>query len=139
MRASSVASFFPASGWPLRGEPLVASPAKQESVGADRLVERDLAHILAGRDQADPASAAEALVTGRILDDPVERHVLADDDLSHLGFPFLSVSRTGFDGDGRFVQIGAPVGVEAGDAHQGTRARTPTRRSVPLEACGNRC
>jgi hypothetical protein len=43
-------------------------------------------------DRTDPASAAEALVTGRVLDDPVERHVLADDDLSHLGFPFLSLA-----------------------------------------------
>src|SRR5207253_967684 len=75
-----------------RSKPLVAPPAKQESLGADRLVERDLGHIFAGSDQTDPASAAEALVTRRVLNDPVERHVLADDDLSHLGFPFLRLN-----------------------------------------------
>ena len=33
-----------------------------------------------------PAAEPEALLTGRVLDDSVERHVLADDDLSHAGF-----------------------------------------------------
>src|SRR5207237_7307276 len=33
----------------------------------------------------------EALRTGRVLDGPVERDVLADDDLSHSGSPFAGV------------------------------------------------
>src|SRR5262249_13694548 len=78
-------------GWPSRGQPLVAPPTEQQGLGAERLVEGDLGHLLAGRDQTDPASAAEALVTGRVLDDSVERDVLADHDLSHFRFSFRFV------------------------------------------------
>src|SRR5215468_12634556 len=76
-------------GWPPRGEPLVAPPAQQPGLGAQRLVERELVEPWAVLDQADPAADPEAFVTGRVLDDPVERDVLADDDLSHLGSPLL--------------------------------------------------
>ena len=40
-----------------------------------------------------PPAVREALLTGRVLDDPVERDVLADDDLSHLGSPLLGLLR----------------------------------------------
>jgi hypothetical protein len=42
-------------------------------------------------DTTDPTAAPEALRTGRILDDSVERHVLADDDLPHSDSPFAGV------------------------------------------------
>jgi hypothetical protein len=48
------------------------------------LVERELLELWAVLDQADPAAEPEALVTRRVLDDSVERHVFADDDLSHF-------------------------------------------------------
>src|SRR5438876_1094468 len=74
-----------AAGWPPRGEPLVAAPAQQEGPGGQRLVERELGELRAISDQADPAAGPEAFVTGRVLDDSVERDVLAHDDLSHFG------------------------------------------------------
>src|SRR4029077_18809887 len=67
------------------GEPLVASPAQQEGPGGQRLVERELGKLRAISDQADPAAGLEAFVTGRVLDDSVERDVLAHDDLSNFG------------------------------------------------------
>src|SRR6266436_6303980 len=76
-----------AARWPPRGEPLVAAPAQQEGPGGQRLVERELGKLWAIPDQADPAADPEALVTGRVLDDSVERDVLAHDDLSHFGSP----------------------------------------------------
>ena len=36
----------------------------------------------------------EALLTGRVLDDSIERKVLANDDLSHVGSPWLALSAT---------------------------------------------
>jgi hypothetical protein len=74
-----------AAKWPPRGEPLVAAPAQQEGPGGQRLVERELGELRAISDQADPAAGPEAFVTGRVLDDSVERDVLAHDDLSHFG------------------------------------------------------
>src|SRR5215468_12088696 len=79
-----------APGWPPRGEPVVAPPAQQEGLGAQRLVEREFADLWAVLDQADPAADPEAFVTGRVLDDSVQRDVLADDDLSHFRFPFVA-------------------------------------------------
>src|SRR5919201_432168 len=70
-------------GWPPRGEPLVAPPTQQQGLGAQRLVEREPVELWAVLDQADPAAAPEALVTGRVLDDSVERDVFADHDLAH--------------------------------------------------------
>src|SRR5262245_26796879 len=77
------------SGWPPRGEPFVASPTQQQGLGAQRLVERGLVEIFAVLDLADPAADPETLVTGRVLDHPVERDVLAHDDPSHFGSPLL--------------------------------------------------
>src|SRR5690242_11753889 len=74
-----------AARWPPRGEPLVASPAQQEGPGGQRLVERELGKLRAISDQADPAAGPKAFVTGRVLDDSVERDDLAHDDLSHFG------------------------------------------------------
>src|SRR5450755_1917587 len=74
-------------GWPPRSEPLVAPPAQQQGLSAQRLVERELAELRAVLDQADPAAGPEAFVAGRVLDDSVERDVLAHDDLSHFGSP----------------------------------------------------
>src|SRR5207244_3214277 len=62
-----------------------AAPAQQEGPGGQRLVERELGELRAISDQADPAAGPEAFVTGRVLDDSVERDVLAHDDLSHFG------------------------------------------------------
>src|ERR1700746_2558677 len=67
------------------GAPLVASPAQKEDPGGQRPVERELGKLRATSDQADPAADPEAFVTGRVLDDSVERDVLAHDDLSHFG------------------------------------------------------
>src|SRR6266849_3966351 len=78
-------------GWPPRGKPLVAPPTQQQSLGAQRLVERELGQLWAARDHADPAADPEALITGRVLDDSVERDVVAHDDLSHVGSPFWLV------------------------------------------------
>jgi hypothetical protein len=68
-----------------RGVPLVASPAQQEGPGGQRLAEREPGRLRAISDQADPAAGPEAVVTGRVLGDSVERDVLAYDDLSHFG------------------------------------------------------
>src|SRR5262249_22234030 len=75
------------AGWPPSGEPLVGPPAQQEGPGTQRIVERELVQLRAVLDQADPAAGPEAFVTGRVLDDSVERDVLAHDDLSHFGSP----------------------------------------------------
>src|SRR4029450_2684870 len=69
--------------WPPRGEPPSAPPTQEQGLGAEGLVERELADLWAVLDQADPAADPEAFVTGRVLDDPVECDVLADHDLSH--------------------------------------------------------
>ena len=70
---------------PPRGEPLVASPTQKQGPGGQRLVERELGKPRAVSDRADPAVGPEALAAGRVLDDTVERDVLAHDDLSHSG------------------------------------------------------
>src|SRR6266496_967737 len=80
------------AGWPPRGEPLVAAPAQQQGLGAEGLVERELVELWEILDQADPAAVLEALVTGRVLNDSVERDVVAHDDLSHFGSPFVGVA-----------------------------------------------
>src|SRR5207247_5062918 len=69
------------------------SPTEQLGLGAPRLVEQDFGRLFATppTDTTDPAAAPEALRTGRVLDDSVERDVLADDDLSHSGSPFAGV------------------------------------------------
>src|SRR5688572_15845363 len=78
------------SGWPARGEPLVAPPTQQQCFGAKGLVERELVELWAVPDQADPAADPEAFITGRVLDDSVERDVVAHDDLSHFRISFRS-------------------------------------------------
>src|SRR4029453_3249001 len=75
-------------------EPLVAPSAQQKGLGAQRLVERELVEPWAVFDQADPATAPEAFVTGRVLDNSVECDVLADDDLSHWCSSLLVLSVT---------------------------------------------
>src|SRR5712691_8037980 len=85
-----------APGCPPRGEPLVAPPAQQEGLGAQRLVERDLGplfEVLAPK-LAEPAAEPEALLTVGVLDHSVEREVRADHDLSHVGSPSLALSAT---------------------------------------------
>src|SRR5919204_2024761 len=81
-------------GRPPRCEPLVAPPTEQQGLGAQGLVEREFGDLLAACEQTDPASACEALVTGRVFDDSVKRDVLAHDDLSHFGFLSLALSAT---------------------------------------------
>src|SRR5262249_21682613 len=74
---------FAAPGWPPGGEERVGSPTEQLGLGAQRLVEQDPGCLFTTpfTDTTDPAAAPEALRTGRVLDDSVERDVLADDDL----------------------------------------------------------
>src|SRR5258706_11919910 len=80
-------------GWPPRGEELVAAPTEQHGLGAQRLVEQALGGLFASSvaDATEPAAVPEALLTGRVLDDSVERDVLAYDDLSHFGSPLVGV------------------------------------------------
>jgi hypothetical protein len=84
-RLFSLSASSPLRDGPPRGEPLVASPAQEESPSGQRLVERELGKLQAISDQADPAAGPEAFVTDRVLDDSVECDVLAHDDLSHFG------------------------------------------------------
>lgn len=44
-----------------------------------------MGELRAAHDLADLTPDPEALITGRILDDSVERDVVAHDDLPHLG------------------------------------------------------
>src|SRR5262249_6249948 len=83
-------------GCPPRCEPLVAASTQQQRLGAQRLVVSDLGPRFAVSvpNLAEPAAAPEALLTSRVLDDSVERDVLADDDLSHFGAPFVVLSVT---------------------------------------------
>ena len=76
--------------WPPRGQELIAPLAQQLGLGSQCLLEQDLGRLFAtsAADTADPAAAAESLVTDRVLDDPVEGNVLADDDLSYGRFFF---------------------------------------------------
>jgi hypothetical protein len=70
------------------GERLFGETNQQKRLGAQRLVEGGLVEIFAVLDLADPAAEPEALVTGRVLDDSVERDVLAHHDRSHFGSPY---------------------------------------------------
>jgi hypothetical protein len=79
-------------GRPPPGHPLVAPPTQQQGLGAERLVERELTGPGAVLDQSYPPASAEALLAGGILDDSVERDVLADHDLRHLDSPFVAVA-----------------------------------------------
>src|SRR5215218_1469372 len=82
---------LPTPGWPTRREELVAPPTQQHGLGAHRLLELDLGPLcaVAARELLEPAAVPEALV---VLDDSVERDVLADHDLCHFGFPFCWLS-----------------------------------------------
>jgi hypothetical protein len=62
-----------------------SSPTQKEGPSGQRLVKHELGKLWAVSDQADPAAGSEAFVTGRVLDDSIERNVLAHDDLSHFG------------------------------------------------------
>src|SRR5713101_3083802 len=77
------------SGWPPRRQELVAPPAQQKGLGAQRLVERNLGRLVAtlAADATDPAATAEALDPRRVLDDSVERDVLTDNNPSHCASP----------------------------------------------------
>src|SRR4029450_4783975 len=72
-------------------QPVVGPPPHQRGLGAQRLVEGELVELWAILDQADPAAAAEAFITGRVLDDAVERNVGAPGDPSPFGSPFVGV------------------------------------------------
>jgi hypothetical protein len=79
-----------------RVEVLVAPPTQQQGLGAQRLVELDLGPLLAVfvPNLVEPAAVPEALLAGGVLDDSVERDVLAHDDLSHFGSPSFALSVT---------------------------------------------
>src|SRR6185437_194321 len=76
-------------GGPPRGEPLLAAPAQQQGLGAQRLVGLDLGPLfeVLAPELAEPAAELEALLAVRVLDDSVERGVRSDHDLSHAGSP----------------------------------------------------
>jgi hypothetical protein len=69
------------------GEKLVAASAQQQGLGSQGLFELELGPLLAVLvpDPGKPATALEALLAGRVLHDSVQRDVLANHDLSHLG------------------------------------------------------
>jgi len=54
-----------------------SSPTQQQGLGAQGLVERELVDFWAVLDQANPAPDPQAFVTGGVLDDSVERDVVA--------------------------------------------------------------
>src|SRR5262249_24066966 len=86
------------AGLPPRGEPLVAPPSQQQGLGAQRLIGLDpgpFFEVLAPK-LAEPAADPETLRTVRVLDDPIERDIRSDNNLSHFGVPLspvLSLSR----------------------------------------------
>src|SRR5207247_4354017 len=63
-------------------------------LGAQSLVERELGKLWTVLDQADPGAAREAFVTRRVLDDSIERDVVAYDDLPHFAVLRLRYSLT---------------------------------------------
>src|SRR5213080_2891712 len=79
-------------GWPPRSQELVGASTQQHGLGSQRLVERDLGYFFTApfADTPDPTAMPEALVTGRGLDDAIERCVFADDDPSHFGSPLVA-------------------------------------------------
>src|SRR5438105_12391374 len=85
---------LPTPGWPPRGEPIVGPPIHQHGLGAQGLIERELGELWTVLDQADPTAAREAFVTRRVLDDSVERDVVAYDDLPHFAVLRLRYSLT---------------------------------------------
>jgi len=58
-------------------------------MGAERLLEYHLGRLLTtlAASKTNPSAEPETLHAGRVLNDSVERHVLADYDLSHFGSP----------------------------------------------------
>src|SRR5579859_8116467 len=82
---------FPASVQPPLGEPRVGPPTQEQGLGAQRLVELDLGPLLEvlGPKLTEPAALPEAFFTGRVLDDSIERYVLADHHLAHHSSPFI--------------------------------------------------
>src|SRR3954452_6107930 len=72
---------------PPRSEVRVAASAQQQGLGAERLLAFDLRPRceVVLPDLAEPATVPETLLAGRVLDDSVQRDVLADHDLPHLG------------------------------------------------------
>src|SRR5260370_32058183 len=71
------------------GQELVAPPTQQKGLGAQRLVECHSGRLFAtlAANAIKPAAEPETLDAGRVLDDSVERDVLADDDPSHFRTP----------------------------------------------------
>ena len=76
-----------APGSPAQPEELVASPAEQPRLGAERLLERDLVPLLEvlAAELDEPAAEPEALLAVGVLDHAIERDVLraAHHDPSH--------------------------------------------------------
>jgi hypothetical protein len=76
--------------WVPCGEEFVAASTQQQRLGGQRLGEQRLGPRVAVLvpNVGAPVAAPEVLLTSRVLDDPVERDVLADNDLSHVDSPF---------------------------------------------------
>jgi len=76
---------------PPLGEQLVAAPTEQQGLGAQRLVALDVGprlEVLAP-ELVEPAAQIGAVLTVRVLNDPVERGVRTDDDLSRCLLPVV--------------------------------------------------
>jgi hypothetical protein len=70
-----------------RGEPQVAASPHRPGLAVQRFLVLQLGPFPAVivRHLVEPATDLETFVTGRVLDDSVQRHVLVDDDSSHGG------------------------------------------------------
>src|SRR5437588_8855709 len=82
----------------LVGEVLVAAATQQQRLGALRLGQFELfpGRPVLADELFKPAAVPEPFTAARVLDDAVERDVLADHDLSHLDSPcILGAPRTG--------------------------------------------
>src|SRR5437763_514805 len=89
--------------WPQRGQELVGPPALQQGFGAEVLLEQHFRCLFAASaaDPTDPAASAEALDARWVLDDSVERDVLAYDDLPHFDLLSLALSQA--------IDVGAAI------------------------------
>ena len=78
------------SGWPPSGEDLEGPSTQQQGLRSQRLLERDLKERLevVFPNVDEPTAVSEALLTGWILYDSIQRDVLADNDPSHHGSSF---------------------------------------------------
>src|SRR4029077_19931636 len=98
--------------------------------------------VVLGPDVVEPAPVPEALLAGRVLDDPVERHDLADHDLAHLGSPFIGRVRAASDEAPGATRIerrisGRPVVVTRDDRERKSEDATVTEQTLARARAGD--